>query len=278
MKITVNDIKARKSSGSPLVMLTSYDYPTARIEDRCAIDIQLVGDSVGTNVLGYDDIRQVTIEDMVHHTKAVARGVKRSFILSDMPYDSFNTPDQALTTAKTLLSAGCDGVKIEGEKEILPQVEKMVANGIAVCGHIGYTPQKKGKVARVQGKSLDEAVQLIDAARHLEKAGVFAVVLELVPQQLAQIITQAVSVPTVGIGAGPFCDGQVQVVLDILGINDRVFRHARAYDNFSHSMERTFEKYSHDVMKGDFPSSENSVNLTEDILGRVKKYASSQSW
>lgn len=275
MKISVDHIKNRKHDHPPLVMLTSYDYPTACIEDRCGVDIQLVGDSVGTNVLGYEDIRQVTIEDMEHHTRAVARGAKQSFILSDMPYGSVDTTEKALSTARRLIDAGADGVKIEGEEKVFSVIRSLSAEEIAVCGHIGYTPQTK--TTRVHGKSFQEAKMLIEAAQQIEQAGAFAIVLELIPEQLARIITQTLSIPTFGIGAGRFCDGQVQVVLDILGINDRLFRHARTYGHLSQTMCKAIKEYSADVVNRRFPTKDNASNLPQDTLDQIQNFLSSQS-
>ncbi|MFP4416358.1 MAG: 3-methyl-2-oxobutanoate hydroxymethyltransferase [Fibrobacterota bacterium] len=276
MKITVQEIKKRKHTQTPLVMLTSYDYPTACIEDRCNVDIQLVGDSVGTNVLGYESIRQVTVEDIEHHTGAVSRGAKHSFVLSDMPYNSYQTPRNALTTARRLIKAGSDGVKIEGEQEVIPIIQSLTDEGIAVCGHIGYTPQTKS--TRVHGKNFQEATMLLDAARRIEQAGAFAIVLELIPEQLAHMITTAISIPTFGIGAGRYCDGQVQVVLDILGMNSRSFRHTHAFGNLSQMMEKAIEAYSTDVAEGRFPTEKNASRLPDETLTKIKNYISSQSW
>ncbi|MGB7566291.1 MAG: 3-methyl-2-oxobutanoate hydroxymethyltransferase, partial [Chitinivibrionales bacterium] len=185
MKITKRDLENYKSSSRKITMVTSYDSPCARIADECGIDVVLIGDSVGTNVLGYAEVSQVTMEDMLHHVRAVARGVMRAFILADLPAGAIASPDEALHNAKRLLDNGADGVKIEGGVEVADRISRMARQGIAVCAHIGYTPQKMGRKAIVQGKDLKQAQELIDGALALEKAGAFMIVLELITKELS---------------------------------------------------------------------------------------------
>jgi 3-methyl-2-oxobutanoate hydroxymethyltransferase len=272
VKITVDHLLARKTVGPKIVMLTSYDYPTARMEDACGIDVQLVGDSVGTNVLGYGDVSEVTVDDMIHHVKAVSRGARRSFVLCDMPYRSFETPETALRNARRCIDAGADGVKMEGEEEVLEQTRRVASAGVPVCAHIGYTPQSDGAKARVQGKDLARARELIVAARRAQEAGAFMVVLELIPQQLASEITHRLTIPTIGIGAGKFCDGQVQVVYDIAGMSERIYRHAKAYAHLAQDYSRLLASYIEETRDGSFPTDENASSLPDDVLRGVREW------
>lgn len=264
MKLSINDIKGMKGHDN-VVMLTAYDYPTALLEDECGVDVLLVGDSVGTNMLGYDDVSQVTMADMVHHVAAVARGAKRGFVLGDMPYRSFATPELAVTNARALVDAGADGVKIEGESEAIDAVSAVVAAGIPVCGHIGYTPQTDGDRARVQGKDLERARELVQVAKRLEAAGVSMLVLELIPERLAGEITACLGIPTIGIGGGRLCDGQVQVVLDIAGLSTRVYRHAKAYGTLGEQYRGVLRAYVDEVRTGAFPTEQNVSRLPDDV-------------
>jgi len=276
MKITIQELMRRKHSGPKIVMLTSYDYPTARLEDACGVDVQLIGDSVGTNVLGLADVSQVTVNDMVHHVKAVSRGVQRSFVLCDMPFHSFDTPDAALDNARRLIDAGADGVKMEGEAEALAQIGRVAGAGIAVCAHIGYTPQTNGAKASVQGKDIARAKELLTAARQLEEAGARMMVLELIPEMLAAEITRRAGIPTIGIGAGRFCDGQVQVIYDIAGMSERVYRHAKAYGNLAGEMSRIISSYAGDVQAGTFPAESNVSKIPDDVLRQVQVWLAKQ--
>ncbi len=275
MKLSVSDIQARKARGPKIVMLTSYDFPTARLQDACGIDIQLVGDSVGTNVLGYSDVSEVTVDDMLHHVKAVARGAGHSFVICDMPYRSFETPQTALANAQRFIEAGADGVKMEGEEESLEQVRHVASNGIPVCAHIGYTPQTDGARASVQGKDIKRAQQLITVAGQLEQAGACMLVLELVPEELGAEITRLLRIPTIGIGAGRFCDGQVQVVYDIAGMSERVYRHSKAFGNLAQEYCRILKSYVEEVRAGRFPTEKNAAKLpptvAEELLLRPKQ-------
>jgi 3-methyl-2-oxobutanoate hydroxymethyltransferase len=276
LKISAQELLARKAAGPKIVMLTSYDYPTARLEDACGIDVQLVGDSVGTNVLGYADVSEVTVDDMVHHVKAVSKGARRSFVLCDMPYRSFATPETALDNARRFVEAGADGVKMEGEEDVLEQIRCLASSGIPVCAHIGYTPQSDGARAAVQGRDLARAQQLITVARQAQEAGAFLLVLELIPQPLSAEITRLLTIPTIGIGAGKFCDGQVQVVYDIAGLSERVFRHAKAYAHLAQEYSQLVTSYAEEIRNGSFPTEENAFTLPDEVLRGVRSWLETQ--
>jgi 3-methyl-2-oxobutanoate hydroxymethyltransferase len=276
MKIDIRDLQSRKKRTDKIVMLTSYDYPSAVMEDELGIDIQLVGDSVGTNMLGYKDVSEVTVTDIAHHVRAVARGAQRSFVLCDMPYKSFETCDSALQNARFFMDNGANGLKIEGEEEAMNQIRHVASHGIPVCAHIGYTPQTDGIKATVQGKDFERARGLISIALSLEKAGASMIVLELIPEGLATVITELLSIPTIGIGAGRFCDGQVQVVNDILGLTPRVFRHAKAYANLRDIFRSAVGAYIEDVKTGGFPTEKNASSLPADVLEQVQEWISRQ--
>ncbi len=267
----LSDFRAMKQQGRKITMLTAYDYPTAVFQDRAGVDIMLIGDSVGRNMLGYASELEVTMEDMVHHVRAVARGVENGHVMADMPYRSFDTPELALKNARRFLEAGAHSVKIEGEQEMADRIRYVVNSGIEVCAHIGYTPQTRGKAA-VQGKDFERARDLIEAARRLEEAGAAMVVFELIPELLAKEITALVSIPTIGIGAGRYCDGQVQVYCDILGLSSRIFRHAKAYDDLGGRYREIFAAYVQDVVSGRFPTSENSAVLPADVAAKIRAW------
>ncbi|MGI8493280.1 MAG: 3-methyl-2-oxobutanoate hydroxymethyltransferase, partial [Acidimicrobiales bacterium] len=217
---TAPSLRARKGDGEPLVMVTAYDAPTARIADAARVDLILVGDSVAMVVLGYDDTLQVSVDDLAHHTAAVARTRPRAMIVADLPWMSYHTgPWDAVRNAATLVRAGAQAVKLEGGRKRLPVVSAIVDGEIPVMGHLGLTPQSVHAMGgfKVQARGLDAARRLIDDARALAEAGCFAIVLEGVPDQVAAMVTGAVDVPTIGIGAGPHCDGQVLVLHDVLG-------------------------------------------------------------
>lgn len=269
MKLTKDDLVLRKKTGPKITMLTSYDYPTAQLLDNCGIDIQLIGDSVGTNMLGYTDESMVTVSDIVHHLKAVARGVKKSFIIGDMPFGSFKTKKRALENAQTFMEEGADGVKIETEKNSIEQICHVASAGIPVCAHIGYTPQTPGLAASVQGKDVERATELISLAKKSEEAGAFIIVLELIPEKLSKMITETISIPTIGIGAGRYCDGQVQVILDILGFSEKIFRHAKKYSDAFQLFSDAITNYISDVQNGYFPTEKNSSEIADDVIKKV---------
>ena len=270
-KVTVRDIAEMKVRGERIPMLTAYDYPTARLADEAGVPMILVGDSLGMVVLGYDSTIPVTMEDMIHHIKAVGRGAKRSLIVGDLPFMSYQVDtSQALHNAGRLLQeGGAHAVKLEGGENVAETVGRIAECGIPVMGHIGLTPQSVNSFGgyRVQGKSKDESARLIRDAIALEEAGAFAIVLELVPSALSRVITQRLSIPTIGIGAGLHCDGQVQVLHDMLGLyTDFVPKHARQYTRLSEAMAGAFNRYIADVKDGSFPGEEESFGMDESVL------------
>lgn len=274
-KLTLIDIQNMKTERRKITMLTAYDYPTAILEDRAGIDIILVGDSLGMTVLGYENTLPVTMDEMIHHTKAVVRGTKYAFILGDMPFMSFNTSerDAIMNAGRFIKEGGADGVKLEGGVAVKDIVKAIVKAGIPVMGHIGLTPQTISMLGgfKVQGKDAQTAQRLIDDAKQLEDAGAFSVLLEAIPDLVAKKITESLSIPTIGIGAGPHCDGQVLVVHDILGLFDRFTpRFAKRYINLSQLMLGAFEKYREEVIKGEFPKDEHSFHIELEEFRRLK--------
>lgn len=259
-----------KQAGKRIVMLTCYDYPTATIEDEAGIDVVLVGDSVGTNVLGYASETEVTMADIMHHLKAVRRGIERAYLLADLPYRSYDTPDDALRNASALLEAGADGVKLEGGAERVEIVRALVERGIDVCGHIGFTPQTLGSKGRVQGKSYDRAWQLVESAEALERAGIMMLVLELVTEQVSKVITQRLRVPTIGIGSGRYCDGQVLVVNDVLGLSPFTMKIAKRYAGWREAAQQAVVQFREDVTSARFPTSANAFPVEAEALERLE--------
>lgn len=268
------DFRTKKQKGEKIVMLTAYDYPTAVFQERAGVEILLIGDSVGRNILGYDSEVDVTMEDMLHHVKAVTRGAKRAYVMGDMPYRSFTTNSVALDNARRFIDAGAHGVKMEGEADVVDQIAHVTAAGIDVCAHIGYTPQTDAK-ATVQGKDFERATELIMVAKQLQAAGAGMIVFELIPELLAKAITEQLDIPTIGIGAGRYCDGQVQVYCDILGLSDRVFRHAKAYDDLGTRYEEIFTEYVKEVKEQRFPTKDNSAVLPDDVAEQVNAWIES---
>jgi 3-methyl-2-oxobutanoate hydroxymethyltransferase len=259
---TVNRIKTCKGR-EKIVSLTAYDYATARMLDESGIHLILIGDSLGMTMLGYENTLPVTVEDMLHHSAAVVRGVKHALVISDMPFLSYQVShEEALRNAGRLVQkAGVGGVKIEGGAFRAPLVTHLVRNGIPVLGHIGMTPQSVKAMGgfKVQGRRPKEARQLIADARALEKAGVFAIVLECIPAPLAKLITRAVKIPTIGIGAGPYCDGQILVTHDILGLYTGTSpKFAKRYADLGRKMRSAFSAYRKDVSEGTFPTPDYS--------------------
>jgi 3-methyl-2-oxobutanoate hydroxymethyltransferase len=271
MKITISDFLKRKMSGQPITMLTAYDCPSARILDDCCVDVVLVGDSVGTTVLGYDNITRVTMDDMLHHIAAVKRGIQRAFVIGDMPYRSYATPALALKNARRFVKSGAEAVKMEGGAKILKQVELLCKKEIPVCGHLGYLPQS-GARPGVVGKSFEEAKRLINDAILLQDAGAFMIVLELVPLQLARYITKLLRIPTIGIGAGPFCDGQVQVLHDMLGLSPRTFKHVKVFANGNNVFSKAVSQYVSEVRKRSFPTRANAARLGDDVASELSEW------
>ncbi len=260
-KLTVSGFRRMKQKGEKIVMLTAYDATIARFAEAGGITALLVGDSLGNTVLGFENTIPVTLEHMLHHCAAVRRGAPNSFIVGDMPFMSYRgNADQALeNAARYLREAGMNAVKLEGGKDVAPLISRMVAAGIPVMGHIGLMPQQVLTAGyRIAGKTEDDAERLIGEAQAIEAAGAFSVVLEGTNAEVSKRITESVRIPVIGIGAGVHCDGQVQVVHDILGLSDFVPKHARKYLNLTAEIEKCFSQYITDVTNGDFPGEENS--------------------
>jgi 3-methyl-2-oxobutanoate hydroxymethyltransferase len=276
MRVTIDRIKEMKREGARIAMLTAYDYGTARLVDEAGVPLILVGDSLGQVVLGYDSTIPVTMEDMLHHTRAVARGVKNALVIADMPFMSYHTSEeQALTNAARFIQeAGAQAVKLEGGTNVVDKVQRLVACGIPVMGHIGLTPQSIHQLGgfKAQGKTLEAARHLVEDARALEEVGAFAVVLETMPAELARIITQRLGIPTIGIGAGIGCDGQVQVIHDMLGLfTDFTPRHARRYAHVAEVVSEAITQYKQDVVAGAFPTQKESIFLDEKVLAELNR-------
>ncbi len=274
-KMTPVDIQAMKAAGKTITMLTAYDYPMALLEDRAGIDIILVGDSLGMTVLGYENTIPVTMDEMIHHTKAVTRGAKYPLIIGDMPFMSYNTDerDAILNAGRFLKEGGADAVKLEGGASVKEIVRAIVKAGIPVMGHIGLTPQTISMLGgfKVQGKDAKAAQKIIDDAVMLEEAGAFSVLLEAIPAPIAEKVTRSLTVPTIGIGAGVHCDGQVLVVHDLLGLFDRFTpKFAKRYVNLSEVILKAFESYRNEVLKGAFPSDQHSFHMDEKELDKIK--------
>ncbi len=274
-KITPVDIQKMKNEGKKITMLTAYDYPMALLEDRAEIDIILVGDSLGMTVLGYENTLPVTMEEMIHHTKAVNRGARYALIIGDMPFMSYNTSEREaiLNAGRFMKEGGADAVKLEGGASVKDIVRAIVKAGIPVMGHIGLTPQTISMLGgfKVQGKDAKAAQKIIDDALSLEDAGAFSVLFEAIPAPIAKRITERLKVPTIGIGAGPHCDGQVLVIHDMLGLFDRFTpKFAKRYVNLSELILKVLESYREDVLNGAFPTDQHSFHIEEKELKKVK--------
>ena len=255
MKKTIDLIQSMKQNGQKIAMLTAYDYPTAHILNEADIDIILVGDSLGMVVLGYEDTRSVTMADMLHHTRIVARANTTCLLVADLPHQAYETPEQAVKNARALCDVGADTVKFEGNK---PEIVKaIVGDGIPVMGHVGLLPQTSEKF-RVHGRKRSEALLIADDAKALEAAGCFAIVLESIPEKLGRKITQSLQIPTIGIGAGAACDGQVLVLHDILGLFDRSPSFVKQYANMRKEIHRAVTHYKLEVQQGTFPDGGHS--------------------
>jgi len=274
-KMTPVDIQALKKQGKRISMLTAYDYPMALLEDRAGIDIILVGDSLAMTVLGYENTLPVTMDEMIHHTKAVVRGAKHPLIIGDMPFMSYNTSEReaVFNAGRFMKEAGADAVKLEGGASVKETVKAIVKGGIPVMGHIGLTPQTISMLGgfKVQGRDAQAAQKIIDDALSLEEAGAFSVLLEAVPAPIAKMVTERLTVPTIGIGAGVHCDGQVLVVHDMLGLFDRFTpKFAKKYVNLSEVILKAMESYKEEVLKGEFPTDQHSFHIDEKELGKIK--------
>ncbi len=275
-KVTVPEILSRKNSSSPdrkITCLTAYDYPTARLLDEAGVDVLLVGDSVGMVVLGYESTLPVTLDEMLHHTRAVRRGARHALVVADMPFGSYHTDiaESLRNAVRFVKEAGAEAVKIEGGERRIELIARLVEAEIPVMGHIGLTPQSLHAMGgyRVQGKTPDAAEQLIRDARAVEAAGAFAVVLEGIPRQLAAQITADVRIPTIGIGAGPDCDGQILVVHDLLGLTfGETPKFARQYAHLGEIISGAVREYCEDVRRGNFPLDAESYHAAEAVRTR----------
>jgi 3-methyl-2-oxobutanoate hydroxymethyltransferase len=272
-KITVKDIISLKNKRK-LTMLTAYDYPLASLIDRAGIDMILVGDSVANVVLGLDSTTKVGMAEMLHHAKAVTRAVKQALVIGDMPYESYQVnPEEALKNAKRFIDeAGCACVKLEWFERCLEVTEKIISAGIPVMGHIGLTPQTADKLGgfKVQGKDAQAAQKLIEQASLLEALGCFSIVLECVPDKIAKLITQKLTIPTIGIGAGVHCDGQVLVTYDMLGLFERFTpKFVKKYTNLSPLILKAVEDYKNEVLQEKFPGQEHSFTIKEEELDKL---------
>jgi 3-methyl-2-oxobutanoate hydroxymethyltransferase len=274
MRVSINRIKEMKKKGEKIAMLTAYDYSTAKIIDEAGVPLILVGDSLGTVVLGYGSTIPVTMDEMLHHTKAVARGVKNALVIGDMPFMTYHVSTEcALRNAACFIQEGsAQAVKLEGGVNVADKVNAIVNCGIPVMGHIGLTPQSINQLGgfKIQGKSLETAIKLLADAHSLEEAGAFAIVLETIPAALAGLISKRISIPTIGIGAGAGCDGQVQVISDMLGLfTDFVPKHSRQYAKLAGVMSKAIAEYKDEVEKGIFPTEAQSFPMDESILAEL---------
>lgn len=274
MKNTVLTFKAAKEKGEKLTMLTAYDYSTAKLIDEAGINSILVGDSLGNVMLGYEDTLSVTMEDMIHHCAAVARGAKNALVVCDMPFMSYQTSvyDAVVNAGRLMKEGRAAAVKLEGGEEICPQVQAIVNAGIPVCGHLGLTPQSINAFGgfKVQAKTEAAAKKLIADAKLLEEAGAFAVVLECVPAKIAELVTKEVSIPTIGIGAGNVCDGQVLVYQDMLGMfSDFTPKFVKRFADIGAVMKEAFAAYDEAVKAGTFPGKEHEYTVSDDVLEKL---------
>ncbi len=275
MRVNINEIMAMKANGERIVMLTAYDYSMAALVEAAGINLILVGDSLGMTMLGNDSTIPVTLGDIIHHTKAVVRGTKTALVVADMPFMTYQVSiEEAIRNAGRLMQeTSCQAVKLEGGEWMADTVASIVRCGIPVMGHLGMTPQSFNVFGgfRVQGKTEESAAQIIRDAQALEEAGAFAIVLELVPQELAAYISERISIPTIGIGAGPYCDGEVQVLHDILGLNpDFTPRHTRRFGEVGIAIKTAIEGYVAAARDSSFPTAKQSSHLDPKVLALLK--------
>ena len=279
MRVTISDIRGMKEKGEKIAMLTAYDYSTAKLMDEAGIPIILVGDSLGMVTLGYETTIPVTMDEMIHHTKAVVRGATHALVVGDMPFMTYHVSveDALRNAARFIQEGGAQAVKLEGGETVADKVKRMVECGMPVLGHIGLTPQSVHQFGgfKVQGRTPEAAVRLLNDARALDEAGVFGIVLETVPAPLSKLITETVSVPTIGIVAGPHCDGQVQVVNDILGLfTDFVPKHAKQYAVLYDVIKGAVSDYISEVQEQTFPTSKQSYTMDESIVAELARSSS----
>ncbi len=274
MKNSISTFLSAKNDGSKLTMLTAYDYSMAKLIDKSGINGILVGDSLGMVCLGYKDTLSVTMEDMIHHTKAVTRGTENALVVGDMPFMSYHTSvyDAVKNAGRLIQEAGAEAIKLEGGASVCEQVEAIVKAQIPVMGHIGLTPQSVNMFGgfKVQGKGEEAAKKIIDDAKRLEAAGAFSIVLEGIPYKLAEIITQSVSIPTIGIGAGPHCDGQILVYQDMLNMfSDFKPKFVKSYANVGDLMTSAFKAYIDEVQNSMFPAKEHCFEIADEVLSKL---------
>jgi 3-methyl-2-oxobutanoate hydroxymethyltransferase len=272
--VTVAEVRGRKADGQSVTMLTAYDHPTARLLDEAGVDVLLVGDSLGMVVLGHDTTIPVTLDDMIHHTRAVTRGVRRALVVGDMPYGTFHTTaEDAVRAGIRFLKEGrASAVKVEGGRVRVGIVRALIEAEIPVMGHVGLTPQSIHRFGgyRVQGREAEAAAAIVEDAIALQRAGVFALVLEGVPSQLAKLITEKLEIPTIGIGAGPHCDGQVLVTHDMLGLSGFRPSFVRVYAELGKAMQEAVSHYCDDVREGRFPGPEECHHLDTETMRELE--------
>ena len=274
MKNTVATLQQQKLDGDKITMLTAYDYSTAKLVDECGVNTILVGDSLGMVMLGYEDTISVTMEDMIHHTAAVTRGAKNALVVGDMPFMSYQTSvyDAVVNAGRLMKEGRCQAVKLEGGASVCPQIKAITEASIPVVAHIGLTPQSVNAFGgfKVQGKSEADARRLIEEAKAVEAAGAFAIVLECIPAKLAKLITESVSIPTIGIGAGADCDGQVLVYQDMLALfSDFKPKFVKHFANEGEVMKQGFTDYIKEVKEGTFPAAEHTFKIADDIINKL---------
>jgi len=282
MRVTTSDIRKMKAEGKRFAALTAYDAVTAKILDDVGIPLLLVGDSLGMVVLGYENTIPVTLDDILYHTRAVARGSHRALIVADMPFMTYQRSiDQALENAgRCIQEGGAQAVKLEGGRVMAETITRLVAVGIPVLGHIGLTPQSVHQLGgfKVQGKTLEAARRLVDDAHAVESSGAFAIVLECIPAEIARLITERLAIPTLGIGAGPFCDAEIQVSSDVLGwLSDFTPKHTRPYAKLAETAASAFRQFQDDVATRSFPTEKESFSVSGDIVAKLQKELASTS-
>lgn len=275
MKNTVSTFRSMKEHGEKISMLTAYDYSTAKLIDEAGINSILIGDSLGNVMLGYEDTISVTMDDMVHHSRAVARGAKNALVICDMPFLSYQTSvyDAVVNAGRLMKEGRAQAVKLEGGREMCPQINAIVDASIPVCAHLGLTPQSINAIGgfKVQGKTEAAARRIIGDAKAVQEAGAFAITLEAVPARLATLITESVDIPTIGIGAGAGCDGQVLVYQDMLGMfSDFTPRFVKRFANVGDVMKDAFRSYSEEVKAGTFPSEEHTYAIDDEVLAELR--------
>jgi 3-methyl-2-oxobutanoate hydroxymethyltransferase len=276
MRVSITQIKEMKSKGEKIAMLTAYDYAMAKLIDEAGIPLILVGDSLGMVVLGYESTIPVTMDEMIHHTKAVTRGTSQALVVGDMPFMTYQVSmeDALRNAARFIQEGGAQAVKLEGGEGMAETVHRVVSCGIPVMGHIGLTPQSIHQLGgfKAVGKTPETAVQMLKDAQALDEAGAFSIVLECVPEPLSKLITEKVKTPTIGIGAGKYCDGQVQVISDLLGLyTDFVPKHAKQYVRLSESIKKATSDYIAEVQTGTFPTEKQSYAMDESVLAELVK-------